>query len=221
MRHQAGLRLSPRLNWDTTFNRDSKAILLQAGFLIGMARAVLRRLLNSISSFHLKTSTDEDFGANERLAAPKVEPQQRWKDLPLQMLFLDAGLRGHFSWLRRGEASFPLPPVLTAQGSFASLRTAARSLTEQPDPCVCSLAGSVGAGWAQPATLATSPTAQALPITELPHTPGNTQPLSGDDGSTMEEPPSSGTAEGGGSWQPCSLCPFHWDKAGSQQLGIC
>lgn len=58
MRHQAGLRLNPLLNWDTTFNCDSKAILLQASFLIGMARAVLRRLLNSISSFGLKTSAE-------------------------------------------------------------------------------------------------------------------------------------------------------------------
>lgn len=60
-----------------------------------------------------------------------------------------------------------------------------------------------------------------LPTAELPHAPGNTQPSSRDDGSAAEKPPSSGTAEeGGGIWQPRSPCPFYWDKARSQQLGI-
>lgn len=84
---------------------------------------------------------------------------------------------------------------------------------EQSDPCVCSLAGNMGAGWAQPVTLATSPTAQILPIAELPQTPGNTQPLSRDDGSTMEEPPNSRREEGVGS--PAACVPFTGIRLGA------
>lgn len=152
------------------FNCNSKAILLQARFLIRMVKTVWITLLNSISCVGLKTTVHEEFQAGYIWPSPKRWDlgSQRQEILPLQQLFLPAGLRGHFSQLRkRGKAW--LPPqqhaLSAGQGGLTSLPRA----VGEPLDLLHLLAGSTAAGKVRAghpgyAILATSPTPRALTL---------------------------------------------------------
>lgn len=65
--HEAPSRPHPPslLKLGHAFNHNSKPILLQAHFLIGIVRTVCIRLLNSVSCVGLKVSAQEDFQARD------------------------------------------------------------------------------------------------------------------------------------------------------------